>query len=161
MSNEILQSSRFGGRKTSPPGNSFVSDSRTPLKLLHYHKKKTSVCSSSTNKPIVACSLTKYAPKNKTKENLMLSCIDSDDNVEDYNYLDHKQDHSDLENWKNEYEFPSNGRNNYYHKRRTSTKIINSNKHMTQANSPLGYFHEGESQNIQMNYGKGFAYNFI
>ena len=43
LSNEVMQMSRFGERKTSPLGSSFVSDSRTPLKLLHYHKKKDSV----------------------------------------------------------------------------------------------------------------------
>lgn len=83
----------------------------------------------------------------------MLSSIDSDDNIDDYNYLRQEQDQ---QNWRNEYEFPSNGRNNYYNKRRTSSKVVSNSQHMTQTNSPNTYFREGESQNIQMNYGKVF-----
>ena len=130
------------GRSISPP---IINEKKTPMKLLHYHKKKGSV-NPIQSTPMVACSLSKYGSK-KLKDNLILNALDSND-WENYQYLD--VNIGKPRNFTNEYEFINRG-DNFYHKRRTNIKM-KMNQHLTQTNSPQGYFNN--SQKSQLNYGK-------
>jgi len=162
-SHSTLQSQNFvGRRRQSPAPDIFGTRTKTPLKLLHYHKKKQSMWNPHLSKPIVACSINKYNPKqmsNQEKEDLLLSSVESEDmRQNEYNYLDEDIDALCQPEYKYQREYEKSDQSSYSifdcDKRRKSEIYSLESKNMTQLNSPTEYFNKSEKPCKQFGFGK-------
>lgn len=138
-----------GRRRQSPPGI-FGVPSKTPLKLLHYHKKKASVGNLVTSKPIVAWTLSKYGSKSKIAqpENLSLSSFVSEE--QDGDYLEYEISNLKQPQWKQEQEYGIKSHNNvsslHCERRRNSQRYTKQYKTSTQVASPISYLCENDAK---------------
>lgn len=132
---------------------------KTPLKLLHYHKKKASV-TNIPSKPIVACTLSKYGTKgqtNRQRDDLTISSLDSENVEKSYNYLDHELDHIRHKHWQQEEEFVSKSHvfnNPLQVEKRRKTQRYEQHRESLHANSPISYLIDNEMGESEVNYGK-------
>lgn len=144
------QVNNFAGRRRQSPPGIFGVPSKTPLKLLHYHKKKASVGNLAASKPIVAWTLSKYGSKSKINqpENLSLSSFASEE--QDWEYLDYEISNLKQPQWKQEQEYgikPHNDGNSLQcERRRNSQRYIKQFKTSTQVASPISYLCENDAK---------------
>jgi hypothetical protein len=147
-----------GRRRHSPAPSIYGANDKTPLKLLHYHKKKTSMMNPHPAKPIVAWSLNKYSKMTtQEKEDLLLSSAESEDFAQEFNYLDYdfntfKQPELRYEPQSDKHVENHGFRGLQYDQRRNSDRFYADLKHLR--HSPLGYARETGKNDIKFDYGK-------